>query len=53
MLALVQGAVAQDDLVPLGGQCGSFIGTKPCAYGTCCYLFPDFGVCQLECKKTT
>ncbi|KAJ7487069.1 hypothetical protein FB451DRAFT_1554169 [Mycena latifolia] len=53
LLALVQGGVAQDELVPLGGVCGSIIGTKPCASGTCCYRFPDYGVCQLKCGKKT
>ncbi|KAJ6588017.1 hypothetical protein B0H19DRAFT_1097694 [Mycena capillaripes] len=44
LLALAQGVVSQDDLVPLGGECGSIVGTKPCAAGKCCYLHPDYGV---------
>ncbi|KAJ7892877.1 hypothetical protein B0H14DRAFT_3854745 [Mycena olivaceomarginata] len=55
LLALVQGGVAQDvEPVPLGGQCGTFIGTKPCVYpGVCCYLHPDDGYCLLKCPKSS
>ncbi|KAF9262280.1 hypothetical protein L218DRAFT_1000781 [Marasmius fiardii PR-910] len=40
----------RDYPVPLGGQCGTIAGTKPCATGLkCCYLHPDDGVCLAVC----
>ncbi|KAK7039468.1 hypothetical protein R3P38DRAFT_2899696 [Favolaschia claudopus] len=46
LLALLQGAVSQPtELVPIGGQCGTIIGTLPCVSGAqCCYLNPDNGM---------
>ncbi|KAK7044713.1 hypothetical protein R3P38DRAFT_3176952 [Favolaschia claudopus] len=46
LLALLQGALSQPtELVPLGGQCGTIIGTLPCVAGAqCCYLNPDNGM---------
>ncbi|KAJ7892876.1 hypothetical protein B0H14DRAFT_3427796 [Mycena olivaceomarginata] len=54
LILLALGAVAQDtyvEPVPLYGQCGTIVGTKPCARGKCCYIHPDDGICLLRCPK--
>ncbi|KAJ7269843.1 hypothetical protein C8J57DRAFT_1508974 [Mycena rebaudengoi] len=53
--AIAQGVVIDSEPVPLYGQCGTIIGTKPCkcAQGVCCYLHPDDGICLLKCPKKT
>lgn len=33
-------------------QCGFIFGTIPCLDSlTCCYLYPDFGICLSECPE--
>ncbi|KAJ7197866.1 hypothetical protein C8J57DRAFT_1537572 [Mycena rebaudengoi] len=51
--AITQGVVIDSEPVPLYGQCGTIIGTKPCAQGVCCFLNPDNGICLLKCPETT
>ncbi|KAF5345917.1 hypothetical protein D9758_011436 [Tetrapyrgos nigripes] len=46
LLVFATSVIAQEPL-GLDGQCGTIVGTKPCAEGLkCCYLNPDDGVCK-------
>ncbi|KAF7426106.1 hypothetical protein PC9H_008472 [Pleurotus ostreatus] len=44
ILSLFVAVVAAQDGLDFGGQCGTFVGTKPCKAGLkCCYIGPDNG----------
>ncbi|KAK7034487.1 hypothetical protein VNI00_012334 [Paramarasmius palmivorus] len=55
LLLVVSAIAAPSSSDPPGfkEQCGTIVGTVPCAKGLqCCYIHPDDGICLYKCPPT-